>query len=155
MERNIKSAYIAAPFFTDAQVSIVEDIKSLLSEKEIDFTSPKDDFMFNPKADDPQSVIDWNCDKIRDSDIVVVVTDGKDVGTMWEAGFAYSSSKSIIYVWVEHVGPEAKFNIMLAQTGHTCLGMDSLSSCIDWLEEQIQSGQAFKLWQEIEKERME
>jgi hypothetical protein len=45
----------------------------------------------------------------------VAVTDYKDVGTIFECGYAYRSGKSIIY-FAETLG-DKPFNLMLAESG--------------------------------------
>ena len=47
--------------------------------------------------------------------IIFAITDGKDMGTIWEAGFSYASKKPIIY-FAEHLNGRP-FNLMLAKTG--------------------------------------
>ena len=116
------SVYIASPFFNPLQVQIVEDIKKALNDIGVDFYSPKDANLFeNFKDMDPKVIFEENVVNILNRDAVVVVTDGKDVGTIFEAGFAYASKIPIVYVWLDR--PEgAKFNLMLSQSGRTVVG---------------------------------
>ena len=109
------SVYIAAPFFNDKQLAIVEEIKAILENEGIEYFSPKDESMFK-QGDDPVDILISNCKAIIDSDYVIAVTDDKDVGTIWEAGYAFGNGIPIIYLWIgyeEHM----KFNIMLAASG--------------------------------------
>ncbi len=114
-----KNVYIASPFFNPLQVQIVEDIKSALTEIGVEYYSPKDANLFeNFKDMDPKLIFQENVVNILNRDAVVVVTDGKDVGTIFEAGFAFASNIPIVYVWLDR--PEgAKFNLMLSQSGRT------------------------------------
>lgn len=107
--------YIAAPFFNDKQLQIVEDIKAILEEQTIEYFSPKDKSMFK-QGDDPSKILRLNCRAIEHSDFVIVVTDDKDVGTIWEAGYSYAFNVPILYVWLGYE-PHMKFNIMLAASG--------------------------------------
>lgn len=107
--------YIAAPFFNPTQLLIVEGIKEILIKNNIQFFSPKDESMFK-QGDNPKDILDLNCRAILTSDAVVAVTDGKDVGTMFECGYAYSHLVPIIYVWLDKKEGE-KFNLMLAASG--------------------------------------
>jgi len=118
----IKNVYIASPFFNPKQIQIVEDIKEALTEIGVDYYSPKDENLFeNFKNMDPKKIFEENVNNIVNKDAVVVVTDGKDVGTIFEAGFAYALGIPIIYVWLDR--PEgAKFNLMLSQSGRTVVG---------------------------------
>jgi nucleoside 2-deoxyribosyltransferase len=107
--------YIAAPFFNPTQLAVVEAIKKVLNQNDIDYFSPKDESKFK-QGDDPQDIIILNCDAIMNCDAVVAVTDGKDVGTMFECGYAYCCDIPIIYVWLSRQ-PEQSFNLMLAASG--------------------------------------
>ena len=44
------------------------------------------------------------------------MTDGKDMGTIWEAGYAFGINKPIIY-FAETLG-NGQFNLMLARSGN-------------------------------------
>lgn len=111
----MSQVYIAAPFFNEGQLKIVEEIKAKLSSERVGFFSPKDESMFK-QGDDPKTILDLNCKAIRDASYVIVVTDDKDVGTIWEAGYAYALGKPILYVWLGY-DRTMKFNIMLAASG--------------------------------------
>jgi nucleoside 2-deoxyribosyltransferase len=116
------SIYIASPFFNPLQVQIVEDIKEAMAEIGVEYYSPKDANLFeNFKDMDPKLIFSENVVNILNRKAVIVVTDGKDVGTIFEAGFAYASNIPIVYVWLDR--PEgAKFNLMLSQSGRTVVG---------------------------------
>jgi nucleoside 2-deoxyribosyltransferase len=107
--------YIAAPFFNESQLAVVEAIKTVLDQNDIDFFSPKDESMFK-QGDDPREIIDLNCNAITNCNAVIAVTDGKDVGTMFECGYAYAHNIPVIYIWLGHQ-PGQPFNLMLAASG--------------------------------------
>ena len=109
--------YIAAPFFNPKQVERVEAIKEMLTEKGFDYFSPKDDCLFeNDKGMDSANIFNTNINEIDNCNGVIVVTDDRDVGSMWEAGYAYGANKSnIVYVWIDH-DKDANFNLMLAHS---------------------------------------
>ena len=65
---------------------------------------------FNPKE-----IFESNIVSIKASDIMVVITDGKDVGTIFEAGVAFREGMPICYLWVDHDGSNCL--LMLAQSG--------------------------------------
>jgi nucleoside 2-deoxyribosyltransferase len=117
-----KSAYIASPFFNPRQIEIVEEIKTALEEIGVEYYSPKDECLFeNFKDMDPAQIFSDNVVNITNRDAIVVVTDGKDVGTIFEAGYAYGNAVPIVYVWLDR--PEgAKFNLMLSQSGRSVVG---------------------------------
>ena len=107
--------YIAAPFFNDRQLETIEQIKLMLNLHAVKYFSPKDESNFK-QGDCPKEILDINCSGIIHSSLVIAVTDDKDVGTMWEAGFAYAYNVPIIYLWLDYK-PGMKFNIMLAASG--------------------------------------
>lgn len=84
----------------------------------------KDNYkVFNPRLESKIGQKNGNIDTflgninaIENADIVVVITDRKDMGTIWEAGVAYQSKKPIIY-YAETLG-DKPFNLMLAMTGN-------------------------------------
>ena len=43
-----------------------------------------------------EQVFNDNCNAIKSSRAVFAVTDGKDVGTIWEAGYAYGIGKPVV-----------------------------------------------------------
>lgn len=113
----MSKVYIAAPFFNDKQLQIVEDIKAILEEQGFDYFSPKDESMFK-QGDEPKDILQLNCKAIIHSQFMVCVTDDKDVGTIWEAGFAFARRVPILYIWLGYE-PHMKFNIMLAASGRS------------------------------------
>lgn len=114
-----KTAYIASPFFNPTQIQIVEDIKTALKEIGVEYYSPKDANLFeNFKDMDPLVIYQENVINILKNDCIIVVTDGKDVGTIFEAGFAAASKIPIVYIWLDRP-KNTKFNLMLSQSGRT------------------------------------
>lgn len=118
--------YLAGPFFNPKQLAIIENIKECIEILDLRYFSPKDESMFK-QGDDPKHILQLNCDAINDSDLVIVVTNDKDVGTIWEAGYAFAKGKQILYVWLDH-DPKMKFNIMLAASGEVVHSYETLSS---------------------------
>jgi nucleoside 2-deoxyribosyltransferase len=132
-------AYLAGPFFSPEQIKIVDDIAYVLRANGIEVYSPKDDNLFKPGMS-VGAVLDENVKAIDASDFIVAITDGKDVGTMFEAGYAYATSKDILYVWLGHK-PGMKFNLMLAASGNLALSLGDL-------EYQIQFKKNFDVFDE-------
>lgn len=108
-------AYIAGPFFSPSQLAIIEAIKKELVQLGIEYFSPKDESMFK-QGDEPKVILDLNLRAILMSDLVIAVTDDKDVGTMFECGYAHSHGIPILYVWLGRKDGQ-KFNLMLAASG--------------------------------------
>lgn len=109
--------YFASPFFTEEQVEREERMKEHLRGLGFTVFSPKD-ACFLPPTSGPQErrdVFESNCSAIRNSKAVFAITDGKDMGTIWEAGYAYGIKTPIAY-FAETLGNN-QFNLMLAQSG--------------------------------------
>ena len=109
--------YFASPFFNPEQVEREERMIKHLRSLGYKVFSPKEACHLDAKASmkSRADVFDNNCKAIRSSRAVFAVTDGKDMGTIWEAGFAYGINKPVIY-FAETLG-DNQFNLMLAQSG--------------------------------------
>ena len=108
--------YIAAPFFNPDQITRVELVKSLLENKGLTYFSPKDDSAVE-NINDPENrkrVFALNHESISASKGVIAITDGKDPGTIWEAGFAYANNIPVIYIAFT-LGENQLFNLMIAE----------------------------------------
>ena len=140
-------AYIAAPWFTPEQMNLLELVKDTVIQLDIDIFSPKDENMYTPGETSAIDVLLGNCNAIESSDLIVVITNGKDVGTMWEAGYAFAIDRPIIYVWVDRL-PGQKFNLMLAASGAVAYSMIELDELLknfieygDFLDDGLNRGE--------------
>lgn len=113
----IKSLYFASPFFTTKQIEREERLKAKLRELKFDVWSPKEMCILKKDASiiEQIEVFNGNLAAMNKVDGVFVVTDDKDIGTIWEAGYAYALKKPIIY-YCETLGNNV-FNVMLARSG--------------------------------------
>lgn len=109
-------AYIAAPFFNEEQLERVKFIEDTLKENNVDFFSPRLDTYVKPNSDNTErtKAFEDNLKAIQTCTFMIAVTDGKDVGTMFECGFAYAMRTPILY-FAETLG-DKPFNLMLAQS---------------------------------------
>ena len=128
--------YFASPFFNDEQVEREERMIKHLRDNGFTVFSPKEECKLDSNASQQsrQEVFNNNCEAIRNSRAVFAVTDGKDMGTIWEAGYAYGINKPVIY-YAETLG-DGQFNLMLAQSGRDVYceqGEASYGSLIDSL----------------------
>ena len=128
--KNMK-VYFASPWFNPDQLEREERVKGRLRELGFNVWSPKDNCVCSPIADEAMrnKVFKDNCDNIADCDIIFAITDGKDMGTIWEAGYANGINKVsknlfgrigkqiIVIYYCETLGPNGQFNLMLAQSG--------------------------------------
>ena len=123
----MKKVYIASPFFNEEQLERVKYIERLLKRYNIEYFSPRIDTRVKPDSTDEERKRAFadNIDAIKNCEYIIVVTDGKDIGTMFEAGFAYSIDKPILY-FAETLGNNP-FNLMLAMSANAiCKSRDEL-----------------------------
>ena len=68
---------------------------------------------------------------------MVVNTRDKDIGTIWEAGYAFANNVPIVY-FCAGLPEGAKFNLMLARSGiKVCTSFSQLE---DYLDRTIETG---------------
>jgi nucleoside 2-deoxyribosyltransferase len=117
MDKNEKNldCYLAGPWFTDGQMARLELIKSILTSHGVTFFSPKDENLFKPGMS-TKDVLNANLIAMDSSQFILAITDGKDVGTMFECGWAHANNIPILYVWLTRE-KDQKFNLMLAASG--------------------------------------
>lgn len=121
--------YIAGPFFNVAQIEIVEQIKILLHGQGLQFFSPKDECLYNPETTTPEEVLAQNIEALARTDLAIVITDGKDPGTLFEAGYCYAKGIPIIYHWHDPI-PGQNFNLVLAASGSVSLNLQHIANQI-------------------------
>lgn len=107
-------AYVASGWFTPTQEKVRKEIIEIVKNVNMHIYSPKDDLLYVRGRTDPQAVFKENLDQIQSCDVVIASTEGKDMGTLFECGYAYSINKPIIYYWKG----KGKFNLMLSQSAH-------------------------------------
>ena len=117
MVNDLGGMYLASPFFNGEQLERVEYVRDLARKIGYKVFSPKDENLVSPDADADwkEQAFQLNIAKVKDCAFVLAITDGKDVGTMFEAGSAFSEDKPIVY-FAETLG-DNDFNLMLAQSG--------------------------------------
>lgn len=136
--------YIAGPFFNVEQTTVINNIRFMLEEIEVPFFSPKDECMYTPGVTTPEEVLDINVKALEKTELLVCVTDGKDPGTMFEAGYCYAKGIPIIYIWLTGKKGQ-KFNLMLGASGSV---VRSLSQMRDAILDYKENGFIRKNWGE-------
>lgn len=117
--------YLAGPFFSDRQKSIIDNIETIIRETGFNVYSPMKECLFEKGKTDPNKIFVDNIEQICKSCMIVAITDGKDVGTIFEAGYAYGLGVPVVYVWLDSKG--MKFNIMLKESSiAVCLSYEHL-----------------------------
>ena len=109
--------YLASPFFNDEQIKREESIKKTLRGYGFTVYAPREHGIVGSLASQEAvtSTFNSNVEAIDNSRMVLAITDGKDMGTIWEAGYAYGNNIPIVY-YAETLGNNP-FNIMLSESG--------------------------------------
>lgn len=111
-------AYLASGFFNLSQLADLEAMKSSCLVTGVEYFSPKDEMLIGPDSsfEDRQKCFNMNVESIRGCDVVIVNTRDKDMGTIFEAGYAYALGKPIIYYFAQ-MKEFGGFNLMLSESG--------------------------------------
>ena len=109
--------YLASPFFKDTQIQREEAVKNALRNEDYTVYSPRENGVLTPDATDEvrTKIFKENCEAIQKSHRILAITDEKDIGTIWEAGYAYGLGKEVVY-YAETLG-DNPFNVMLGKSG--------------------------------------
>lgn len=109
--------YLASPFFNEEQIRREENIKKTLRGYGFSVYAPREHGIVGSLASQEAvtSTFNSNVEAINNSRMVLAITDGKDMGTIWEAGYAYGNNIPIVY-YAETLGNNP-FNIMLSESG--------------------------------------
>ncbi len=127
----MKKIYFASPWFNAEQAEREDRVKNKLRELGFNVWSPKESCICPPDASNElrKKTFNDNCESIKASDIIFAVTDGKDMGTIWEAGYANGinevsknlfgriGKQIIVIYYCETLGSNGQFNLMLANSG--------------------------------------
>lgn len=111
--------YLAGGWFNENQLKAIEQLENVLDNR-------ADVIVFNPRrenlatSDDPgeklQQIFQGNLDAILNSDLIIASTVDKDMGTIFECGYAYGANIPILYFNPYLINTE-NFNLMLARSG--------------------------------------
>jgi len=112
--------YLASGWFNPVQAEELDYLEKIFDSRQdrFELASPRRIFVCPPDA--PKEVQDQtfagNLHHIETADFLLVNTRDKDIGTIWEAGYAYAHKKPIVY-FCFGLPEGAKFNLMLARSG--------------------------------------
>ena len=127
--------YLASGWFNPTQAAELDRLEEIFDNRSsfFDLASPRRIFVCPPDA--PKSVQDetfsGNLHHIETSDFLLVNTRDKDIGTIWEAGYAHAFKKPIVY-FCAGLPEGAKFNLMLARSGiKVCTSFEQLEDYVD------------------------
>ena len=112
----MKKVYICAGWFDTEQANIVTLLEHACADAGLDFFSPRLEVIYKPGMNH-QAIVQTNMEAIQDCDFMLVSTAGKDMGTLFECGYAYAEKIPTVYYYP----CDGKFNIMLAATARAVL----------------------------------
>ena len=130
----MKKIYLASGWFNPVQAEELTSLEKICDDRDwIDLASPRRIFVCPPDA--PKSVQDevfsGNLHHIKTADFLIVNTRDKDIGTIWEAGYAHANNVPIVY-FCQGLPEGAKFNLMLARSGvKVCTSFEQLEDYLD------------------------
>ena len=131
----MKKIYLASGWFNPVQAEELTNLEGIFDSRSDHFelASPRRIFVCPPNA--PKEVQDetfnGNLHHIETADFLLVNTRDKDIGTIWEAGYAFAFKKPIIY-FCAGLPEGAKFNLMLARSGiKVCTSFKQLEEYLD------------------------
>ena len=137
-----KKMYLAAGWFNAVQAEELTRLEAIFDERAdwIELASPRRIFVCPPDA--PKEVQDatyhGNLHHIETADFLLVNTRDKDLGTIFECGYAAAHKKPIIY-FCNGLPAGALFNLMLSRSGiKVCTSFDQL---VDYLDRCKSAGQ--------------
>jgi len=127
--------YLASGWFNPTQAAELDKLEKIFDERAdwIALSSPRRIFVCPPDA--PKATQDatffGNLEHIDRADFLLVNTRDKDIGTVWESGYAYANKRPIVY-FCAGLPAGAKFNLMLARSGiKVCTSFEQLEDYLD------------------------
>ena len=131
----MKKIYLASGWFNPTQDAELTQLEKIFDDRSEHFelASPRRIFVCPPNA--PKEVQDetfeGNLHHIKTADFLLVNTRDKDIGTIWEAGYAFAHDRPIVY-FCAGLPEGAKFNLMLARSGiKVCTSFEQLEEYLD------------------------
>ena len=95
------TVYLAAPFFSLAQLWLVDEVRTELRRLGLNVFSPYHDVGLGKASD----VVHKDLEALRSADIVFAIADGLDPGTIFEVGYARSRDTPVI-IYAENLSDE-------------------------------------------------
>lgn len=106
--------YGAGSWFTPKAKQCLDDMYEVIRESGLNIWSPKDECLCPPDADfnTRKKVFDADVKAIDNCDLVIASTCDKDMGTLFESGYAFAKEIPVIYY--AELPKGSAFNLMLA-----------------------------------------
>lgn len=134
--------YIAAPFFNEEQIKVVQNIEDMLEREEIEFFSPRSEGTLKQMSHEERV---RNMGKVFDSNIAhmdwcttaIAVIDGYDKGVLFEMGYLFATGKRIISYTSNYKG----INVMLNEAiDFHCESISGLCSAVNGNYKTVKTG---------------
>lgn len=141
--------YCAGPFFNEAQLKTIEAVESVIALHDVDIFKPRNGAASakklnldigagkDPSPETRKGVFRDNVDNIDDADLIVAVIDGRDIGTIFEIGYACKAGVPVMTYTDLGFG----MNLMLAESvlAH-CKGSKQLNDALSMFIRHKQAG---------------
>jgi nucleoside 2-deoxyribosyltransferase len=127
----MKTVYLAAPLFSEAECDFNRKLKGELHSFGFKVFLPQEDSNnVHDKTNRQKIIFKKNLTGIENSDIIVAVIDGTDVdsGTAWEIGYAFAKGKPVIGLRTDFrtLGIEGTVNLMIERSVILCMSISEL-----------------------------
>lgn len=116
----MKKVYLASPFFNDAEIGRMEEVKRILRAKGLEVFAPfehQNEHLEFGSKEWRKATFEGDINGIDTADVVVaIVSNGNysDSGTAWEIGYAVAKGISVVVVNLS----EKEVNLMIADSLH-------------------------------------
>ena len=114
------NVYLAGGWFDKFQIEALDYLEEFLSKQDkFKVFAPRKEVKLDgiEASDKMQEVFNINCKHIEEADLIIASTVSKDMGTIWECGYASKCGKPIIYTLFDERFKNVAFNLMLAKSG--------------------------------------
>lgn len=116
--------YVAGGWFTAEQRKSLDELEGYVKKHFKKTFIPREHN--NSKGQDLEDIFQTNVNALDDSDIIIASTVGKDMGTLWECGYAYARELQVIY----YTPGIEKVNLMLAKSGRVARNLKELEQIL-------------------------
>lgn len=131
-----KLVYIAAPFFTPAQLVTVEQVEKAVERAGLAMYSPRHDGVLmamtpEQRKANAKGIFESNVNNIIHANGFLACLDEHDTGTYWECGFAYYHRRYNLgrhtFRMFAYTSGSKPINVMLEKSFNNCaIGLDQL-----------------------------
>lgn len=117
--------YLASGWFSPEQMKACKDVEESLSFLNDSNFFPRS-MNLGTDGCSWNEIFSENIYHLDECDVVVASTVGKDMGTLWECGYAYAKGKRIVY----YTPGIKKPNLMLGLSGQIATTIEEMKQCV-------------------------